>query len=287
MNLPSVHSLHHPDSGTWSHVVADQHSGAALIIDPVLDFAAKSGRTGTGFAQRLLDIASQGGYRVEWILETHAHADHLSSAPWLKDKLGAKTGIGAGIREVQRIFKPIFNLEDRFATDGSQFDHLFADGERFSLGAIECEVIATPGHTSDSISYRIGDALFVGDSLFLPDAGTGRCDFPGGDAATLYASIQRLYSLPDQTRVFVCHDYCPDGRAAGCATTIGAEKTSNIHLRAGVSEAEFVALRQARDATLAMPTLIIPAVQVNIRAGEFPPPESNGVRYLKIPLDKL
>ena len=287
MNLPSVHSLHHPDSGTWSHVVADQHSGAALIIDPVLDFAAKSGRTGTGFAQRLLDIASQGGYRVEWILETHAHADHLSSAPWLKDKLGAKTGIGTGIREVQRIFKPIFNLEDRFATDGSQFDHLFADGERFSLGAIECEVIATPGHTSDSISYRIGDALFVGDSLFLPDAGTGRCDFPGGDAATLYASIQRLYSLPDQTRVFVCHDYCPDGRAAGCATTIGAEKTSNIHLRAGVSEAEFVALRQARDATLAMPTLIIPAVQVNIRAGEFPPPESNGVRYLKIPLDKL
>lgn len=287
MNLPRVHSLHHPDSGTWSHVVADQHSGAALIIDPVLDFAAKSGRTGTGFAQRLLDIASQGGYRVEWILETHAHADHLSSAPWLKDKLGAKTGIGAGIREVQRIFKPIFNLEDRFATDGSQFDHLFADGERFSLGSIECEVIATPGHTSDSISYRIGDALFVGDSLFLPDAGTGRCDFPGGDAATLYASIQRLYSLPDQTRVFVCHDYCPDGRAAGCATTIGAEKTSNIHLRAGVSEAEFVALRQARDATLAMPTLIIPAVQVNIRAGEFPPPESNGVRYLKIPLDKL
>ena len=287
MNLPRVHSLHHPDSGTWSHVVADQHSGAALIIDPVLDFDAKSGRTGTGFAQRLLDIASQGGYRVEWILETHAHADHLSSAPWLKDKLGAKTGIGAGIREVQRIFKPIFNLEDRFATDGSQFDHLFADGERFSLGAIECEVIATPGHTSDSISYRIGDALFVGDSLFLPDAGTGRCDFPGGDAATLYASIQRLYSLPDQTRVFVCHDYCPDGRAAGCATTIGAEKTSNIHLRAGVSEAEFVALRQARDATLAMPTLIIPAVQVNIRAGEFPPPESNGVRYLKIPLDKL
>lgn len=287
MNLPRVHSLHHPDSDTWSHVVADQHSGAALIIDPVLDFAAKSGRTGTGFAQRLLDIASQGGYRVEWILETHAHADHLSSAPWLKDKLGAKTGIGAGIREVQRIFKPIFNLEDRFATDGSQFDHLFADGERFSLGAIECEVIATPGHTSDSISYRIGDALFVGDSLFLPDAGTGRCDFPGGDAATLYASIQRLYSLPDQTRVFVCHDYCPDGRAAGCATTIGAEKTSNIHLRAGVSEAEFVALRQARDATLAMPTLIIPAVQVNIRAGEFPPPESNGVRYLKIPLDKL
>ena len=287
MNLPRVHSLHHPDSDTWSHVVADQHSGAALIIDPVLDFDAKSGRTGTGFAQRLLDIASQGGYRVEWILETHAHADHLSSAPWLKDKLGAKTGIGAGIREVQRIFKPIFNLEDRFATDGSQFDHLFADGERFSLGAIECEVIATPGHTSDSISYRIGDALFVGDSLFLPDAGTGRCDFPGGDAATLYASIQRLYSLPDQTRVFVCHDYCPDGRAAGCATTIGAEKTSNIHLRAGVSEAEFVALRQARDATLAMPTLIIPAVQVNIRAGEFPPPESNGVRYLKIPLDKL
>lgn len=287
MNLPRVDSLHHADSGTWSHVVADVDSGAAVIVDPVLDFDPKSGRTGTGFAQRLLDLVEQAGYRVGWILETHAHADHLSAAPWLKAKLGAGIAIGAGIREVQRTFKPIFNLEEGFATDGSQFDRLFKDGEKFLLGDIPCQVIATPGHTSDSVSYLIGDALFVGDSLFMPDGGTARCDFPGGDAATLYASIQRLYALPDATRVFVCHDYAPGGRPVRGETTIGDEKAGNIHARAGVAESEFVALRQARDATLAMPTLIIPSVQVNIRAGEFPPPESNGVRYLKIPLDKL
>jgi len=287
MTLPFVHSLYHADTGTWSHVVADVASGSALIIDPVLDFDAKSGRTGAGFAQQLLDIVSQAGYRVEWLLETHAHADHLSAAPWLKARLGAKIGIGAGIRAVQTVFKPIFNLEADFPTDGSQFDHLFADGEQFRLGDIHCEVIATPGHTSDSVSYRIGDAVFVGDSLFMPDGGTARCDFPGGSAATLYASIQRLYRLPDDTRVFVCHDYGPGGRAACGETSIGAEKAGNIHVRVGVGEAEYVALREARDATLAMPALIIPAVQVNIRAGEFPPAENNGVRYLKIPLDKL
>lgn len=287
MNTPRVESLHHTDSGTWSHVVADTDSGAALIIDPVLDFDPKSGRTGSGFAQRLLDLVEQGGYRVGWILETHAHADHLTAAPWLKAKLGARVGIGAGIRDVQRTFKPIFNLDDNFATDGSQFDHLFADGERFSLGGIACEVIATPGHTSDSVSFLIGEALFVGDSLFMPDGGTARCDFPGGDAATLFASIQRLYKLADDTRVFVCHDYGPGGRPVSGITTIGIEKSTNTHIREGVSEAEFVALRQARDATLAMPTLIIPAIQVNIRAGELPTPESNGVRYLKIPLDQL
>jgi len=287
MTLPFVHSLYHADTGTWSHVVADVASGSALIIDPVLDFDAKSGRTGSGFAQQLLDIVSQAGYRVEWLLETHAHADHLSAAPWLKARLGAKIGIGAGIRAVQTVFKPIFNLEADFPTDGSQFDHLFADGEQFRLGEVQCEVIATPGHTSDSVSYRIGDAVFVGDSLFMPDGGTARCDFPGGSAATLYASIQRLYRLPDDTRVFVCHDYGPGGRAACGETSIGAEKAGNIHVRVGVGEAEYVALREARDATLAMPALIIPAVQVNIRAGEFPPAENNGVRYLKIPLDKL
>jgi len=188
---------------------------------------------------------------------------------------------------VQETFGPIFNLGNAFRVDGSQFDHLFQDGETFMLGTIKGEVIATPGHTSDSVSYRIGDALFVGDSLFMPDGGTARCDFPGGDAATLYASIQRLYALPDETRVFVCHDYGPGGRAAASETTIGAEKSGNIHLRTGVTEAEFVALRETRDATLAMPALIIPSVQVNICAGEFPAPEANGVRYLKIPLDKL
>lgn len=286
MKQPRVHSLYHVETGTWSHLVADGETNSALIIDPVLDFDAGSGRTGTGFAQQLVDIAATSGYRIEWILETHAHADHLSAAPWLKTRLQARTGIGAGIREVQRIFKPIFNLESSFATDGSQFDYLFADHEHFRLGAIDCEVIPTPGHTSDSVSYRIGDAVFVGDSMFMPDGGTARCDFPGGDAATLYASIQRLYSLPDDSRVFVCHDYCPAGRAVRCETTIGAEKAGNSHVRTGVTEAQFVALRQARDATLALPALILQSVQVNIRAGELPPPEGNGVRYLKIPLDR-
>lgn len=286
-NPPRVHCLHDADSGTCSYVVADAQAGAALIVDPVLDFDASSGRTGTQSGQRLLDLVAACNYRVEWILETHAHADHLSAAPWLKAQLGARTGIGAGIVSVQKVFKDVFNLEPGFATDGSQFDHLFTDGECFSLGSIACAVIATPGHTSDSVTYRIGDALFVGDSLFLPDGGTARCDFPGGDAATLFASIQKLYCLPDATRVFVCHDYCPGGRASRCQSTIGAEKSDNIHVNARVPQAEFIALRRARDATLPMPRLIIPAVQVNIRAGELPPAEANGVRYLKVPLDRL
>jgi len=278
----------HADSGTWTYLVADPDSGEALVIDPVLDFDPKSGRTATSSAQAVLEALGERGYRLRWILETHAHADHLSAAAWLRAQVAeARLGIGEGIRQVQETFRPIFNLGEDFPVDGSQFDHLFGDGESFALGALEVEVIATPGHTSDSVSYRIGDALFTGDSLFMPDGGTARCDFPGGDAATLYASIQRLYRLPDATRVFVCHDYGPGGRAVAGETTIGAEKAGNIHLRAGVGEAEFVALRQARDATLAMPTLILPAVQVNIRAGEFPPAEGNGVRYLKIPLDRL
>jgi len=286
MNAPQVQSLHHAATDTWSHLVADAASGSALIIDPVLDFEASSGQTGSVFAQGLLDAATNAGYRIEWILETHAHADHLSSAAWLKTRIGARTGIGIGIRDVQRAFKPIFNLDDSFPSDGSQFDHLFVDGERFMLGGIDCQVIATPGHTSDSVSYLIGDALFVGDSLFMPEAGTARCDFPGGDAATLFASIQRLYALPDDTRVFVCHDYPADGRAARAQTSIGAEKAGNIHLREATREAEFVAHRQARDATLSMPALILPSLQVNIRAGELPPPECDGSSYLKIPLNR-
>ena len=287
MKAPRVESLHHAESGTWSHLVFDPDSGIAALIDPVLDFDIKSGRTGVAFAQRLLDLVAKHRCTVQWILETHAHADHLSAAPWLKQRLDARVGIGAGIVDVQRTFKPIFNLEPDFATDGSQFDHLFGDGERFALGAIDAEVIPTPGHTSDSVSYRIGDAVFVGDSLFMPDAGTARCDFPGGDAALLHTSILRLYQLPAETRIFVCHDYCPGGREARTETTIGEQKENNIHLRADTSVAAFVALRQARDATLAMPALIIPAVQVNIRAGAFPPAEENGIRYLKLPLDTL
>ena len=227
------------------------------------------------------------GLRVHWLLETHAHADHLSAAPWLKENWGARIGIGEGIRQVQATFKPIFNLEAGFATDGSQFDHLFADGEVFAVGALAGRVIAVPGHTNDSIAYLIGDAVFVGDSLFMPDGGTARCDFPGGSAQRLYASIQRLFALPDATRVFVCHDYAPGGRELRHETSIGAEKAGNIHVGGGKTEAEFVALRTARDATLAMPVLLLPAVQVNIRAGALPPPEANGVRYLKIPLDQL
>jgi len=285
---PEVVPFFHADSGTWSYLVADPASGEAAVIDPVLDFDGKSGRTGAASAQTLLATAAGRGWRLEWILETHAHADHLSAGDWLRRQVpGARLGIGAGIREVQKTFQPIFDLGPDFATDGSQFDHLFADGERFVIGAIEAEVIATPGHTNDSVSYRIGDALFVGDSLFMPDGGTARCDFPGGDAARLYRSIQRLYALPNDTRVFVCHDYGPGGRAVQCETSIGQEREANIHVRDGVSEADFVATRTARDATLAMPTLLLPSVQVNIRAGALPDPDANGVRYLKLPLDRF
>jgi len=281
-----VQAFHHADSGTWSYLVSDA-GGDAVVIDPVLDYDPKSGRTSTRAAQAILDAVLADGLRVHWLLETHAHADHLSAAPWLKEKLGARIGIGEGIGQVQATFKPIFNLEAGFATDGSQFDHLFADHEVFAVGALAGRVIAVPGHTNDSIAYLIGDAVFVGDSLFMPDGGTARCDFPGGSAQRLFASIQRRFALPDATRVFVCHDYAPGGRELRCETSIGAEKAGNIHVGGGKTEAEFVALRTARDATLAMPVLLLPAVQVNIRAGALPPPEGNGVRYLKIPLDQL
>lgn len=287
MNRPTVQSFHHADSGTWSYVVSDPAGDAAAIIDPVLDYDPKSGRTSMGTADALIAHVRAKGLRLQWILETHAHADHLSAAPYLQRELGGRIAIGAGIREVQATFKPIFNLEPDFATDGSQFDHLFADGEAFALGSITARVIATPGHTNDSVSYLVGDALFTGDSLFMPDGGTARCDFPGGDAGKLFQSIQRLYSLPDDTRVFVCHDYAPGGRPVACETSIGEQKRSNIHVRAGVHEIDYVKLRRARDATLAMPVLMLPAVQVNIRAGQLPPAEDNGIRYLKIPLDKL
>lgn len=287
MTRPDVATFHHADSGTWSYVVSDPASRSAAIIDPVLDYDPKSGRTSTTAAAALIAHVRTNGMRVQWILETHAHADHLSAAPYLQRELGGRLAIGAGIREVQATFKPIFNLESSFATDGSQFDHLFADGEAFELGGIVARVIATPGHTNDSVSYLIGDALFTGDSLFMPDGGTARCDFPGGDAGKLFHSIQRLYVLPDDTRVFICHDYGPGGRPVACETSIGEQKRNNIHVRDGVHEIDYVKLRRARDATLAMPVLMLPAVQVNIRGGQLPPAESDGGRYLKIPLDKL
>lgn len=286
---PDVHPFFHADSNTWSYVVRDPSGDAAVVIDPVLDFDAKAARTSTRSAQALVDFVREHGLGVHWIIETHAHADHLSAAHWLKSQWPHATlAIGEGIRQVQKAFAPVFNLGEHVPTDGSQFDRLFADGDMFDVGGVEARVIAVPGHTSDSCAYLIGDALFTGDSLFMPDGGTARCDFPGGSARTLFRSIHRLFdTLPDDTRVFVCHDYGPNGREVACETTLRAQKRENIHVRAGIGEDEYVALREARDATLPMPALILPAVQTNLRAGALPAPEDNGVRYLKIPLDRL
>lgn len=285
---PLVRPFFHRGSNTWSYVVAEGDGGAAAIVDPVLDFDAAAARTGTASAQALLDHVHAHDLRVEWILETHAHADHLSAGDWLRRQLpGARLAIGEGIRTVQATFRPVFGLGNEFPVDGSQFDHLFADEESFAIGALKARVIAVPGHTGDSCAYLVGDALFPGDSLFMPDGGTARCDFPGGDAATLYRSVRRLYALPDATRVFVCHDYGPGGREVACETTIGAQKRGNIHLRGDTTEAEFVAMRDARDATLAAPALLLPALQVNLRAGALPEPDANGVRYLRLPIDVL
>ncbi len=282
---PTVEAFFHADSGTFSYLVGDAATAAATIIDPVLDFDAPSGRIGTQSAQALLDRATALNWRIDWLLETHAHADHLSAGHWLRQALPlARLAIGCGITGVQSHFARVFNLGDDFHADGSQFDHLFADAERFAVGEIEGSIIAVPGHTPDSVAYLIGDALFVGDSIFMPDGGTARCDFPGGDAATLYRSIQRLLALPDATRVLVCHDYCPGGRDARFETSISAQRRDNIHVGGGIDEATFVARRNARDATLPVPKLILPALQVNIRGGALPDTEDNGVSYLKLPL---
>lgn len=281
---PGVRPFLHKATGTWSYLVADPQTRRTAVIDPVLDFDLKSGRAWTESADAVIACARDGGLAVDWILETHAHADHISSAPHVQAALGGKIAIGQGIREVQRTFRDFFNLGADLAVDGSQFGHLFADGEQFALGSIPARAIPTPGHTSDSLSYLIGDALFTGDSIFMPDGGTARCDFPGGDAKLLYASIRRLYELPPQTRVFVCHDYGPGGREVACETTIAAQRAGNIHLRDGTTEAEFVALRTRRDAGLDVPMLLYPSVQLNIRAGRLPEAESNGKRYLKLPL---
>jgi glyoxylase-like metal-dependent hydrolase (beta-lactamase superfamily II) len=284
---PAVTPFFHAPTGTWTYVVADPASRIAAVIDPVLDYDWRSGRTGTKSSDAVAAHCVAEGLRVEWILETHAHADHLSSAPYLQSKLGGRIAIGRGIRAVQSTFKKVFGLGSDFATDGSQFDVLLADGDRLVLGSVAGQVIAAPGHTSDSVAYLFGDALFVGDTVFMPDGGSARCDFPGGDAAELYRTVQRLYELPPETRVFVCHDYSPGGREPRCETTIGDQRAANIHVRDGVSEAEFVAMRRGRDATLDVPNLIIPSVQANIRAGRLPPPEADGVSYFKVPLNVL
>lgn len=284
---PQVEAFHDPDTGTVTYLVTDPATNHAAVIDPVLDFDPKSAHTATRAADAVIDRIRTRGPTIDWLLETHVHADHLSGMPYVKRAVGGRSGIGAHIDAVQRAFKDIFGFDRAFHADGSQFDHLFADGEHFALDTIPAQVLHTPGHTPACISYLIGDALFVGDTLFMPDSGTARCDFPGGDAATLYRSIRRLLALPRETRMFICHDYRPDGRPAAWETTVAEQRAQNIHIHDGVTEAEFVALRTARDRTLTVPVLIIPAVQVNIRAGELPPPDPNGVRYLRVPIDVL
>ena len=278
-------------TSTFSYLVLDTASKRCAIIDSVLDYDPKSGRTRTTQADRLIARVRDLGATVDWIIETHAHADHLSAAAYLKAKLGGRTGIGEHITEVQKIFGSIFNAGATFATDGRQFDQLFADGDTFSTGNLTFTVMHTPGHTPACLSYLVSDGeetiAFVGDTLFMPDTGSARCDFPGGDARTLYRSIRRLLELPASTRLYLCHDYPPNGRATTCTTTVGEQHSANIHVRDGIGEDEFVAVRTKRDATLEVPVLLLPAIQVNMRCGAFPEAEDNGVSYLKIPLNAL
>ena len=285
---PQVRAFFDPPTNTFTYLVRDPSSNVCAIIDSVLAFDYSNGRTDTRAADELVAHIREAGLQVQWILETHAHADHLSAAPYLQEKLGGKIGIGEHIVEVQQIFGKVFNASTEFARDGSQFDVLFADSDTFSIGNLGVKVLHTPGHTPACLSYLIGDAVFVGDTLFMPDYGTARCDFPGGDSATLYQSVQKLLALPDETRMYLCHDYLPEGRSHYVhETTVGEQRRRNIHIHEGVSEADFVALRDARDATLSAPKLLIPSVQVNMRAGHLPEPESNGQVYLKVPVNLL
>jgi glyoxylase-like metal-dependent hydrolase (beta-lactamase superfamily II) len=284
---PEVVGFFHTPTFSVSYLAFDPASRRGVLIDTVRDYDHKAGRSSTGFADQLVEAVAQRGLTIDWVLETHLHADHLSSQGYLKDKLGARSGIGARVPEVQAAFKAIYNLGPEFRPDGSQFDRLFAQGEKIPVGGLEVEVIATPGHTPACVTYRIGDAVFHGDTLFMPDYGTARCDFPGGDAATLYRSIRRILSLPPETRLFNCHDYGPNGRPIAWETNVAVQRRDNIHIKEGVSETDFIKLRRTRDATLEAPVLILPALQVNIRGGRLPPPEENGIAYLKIPLNRL
>ncbi|MGZ3173557.1 MAG: MBL fold metallo-hydrolase [Croceibacterium sp.] len=285
---PLVRGFFHEPTFTASYVVHDPATKRAAIVDSVLDFDQASGRTSTPFADELIAYVRDNGLTVDWLLETHAHADHLSAAPYLQDKIGGKLVIGRQILTVQDVFGKVFNEGSDFARDGSQFDILLDDGDELTLGSIPLLALHVPGHTPADLAYLIGDAAFIGDTLFMPDYGTARTDFPGGDAHQLYKSIRRLMALPDATRVFLCHDYMAPGRDAfAWETTIGAERTGNVHVHDGISEDEFVAMRTARDATLDMPRLILPSVQINMRGGQLPEPEANGTRYLKLPLNVL
>lgn len=288
MKTPNIQSFFDDATFTVTHVVSDPATKACAIIDSVLDFEPNSGRTHTDSADAVIAFVKDQGLTVQWILETHAHADHFSAAPYLHEQLGGKIAIGAHIPDIQKVFGTLFNEGKEFARDGRQFHHLFDDNERFKIGELDGHVMYVPGHTLACIAYHIGDAVFVGDTLFMPDYGSARCDFPGGDAGTLYGSVHKLYQLPDETRVFLCHDYKAPGRDDyQWETTIGVQKRTNIHLNQSISRADFIAMRTARDKTLAMPRLILPSIQVNMRAGAFPPPEDNGQRYLKIPLNAV
>ncbi|TBW55194.1 MBL fold metallo-hydrolase [Marinobacter halodurans] len=284
--IPQVKMFFDEPTNTFSYVVRDPASRACAIVDSVLDFDYAAGRTNVRSADAIIDYVRSNDLSVEWILETHVHADHLSASPYLHENLGGRTGIGAHIIEVQEIFGKAFNAGTGFARDGSQFDRLFQEGDTFRIGSLEGRVLHTPGHTPACLTYVIGDAAFVGDTLFMPDYGTARCDFPGGDARTLYHSIQKVLSLPPETRLFLCHDYKAPGREAYvCETTVAEQKAHNVHVHDGISEDDFVRMRRERDATLGMPRLILPSVQVNMRAGHMPPAEDNGQVYLKVPLN--
>ncbi len=287
VSAPQIQSVFDATTSTVTYIVHDGPGTACAIIDPVLDYDPKSGRTRSISADKVVEFVTANELRVECILETHAHADHLSAAPYLKSKLGGKIAIGHKITAVQQVFKQVFNLEPGFRVDGSQFDVLLEDDQVFHIGRLEARAMAVPGHTPACMAYRVGDAVFVGDTLFMPDVGTARCDFPGGDAKTLYASVHRILGLPPETRLFMCHDYPPQDRPVAFETTVAEQRAKNIHVRDGISETQFVEMRTRRDATLEMPVLILPSVQINIRAGERPPPESNGISYLKIPMDAL
>lgn len=277
-----------PASSTYSYVVYEADGGQCAIVDPVLDYDGAAGRTSTVQADKIIAFVRDHRLQVQWLLETHAHADHLSAAPYLRRELGGKIAIGESISKVQNVFKALFNLEPEFCVDGSQFDHLFAPNESFRIGNLKATALHVPGHTPADMAYLIdGEQILVGDTLFMPDVGTARCDFPGGDAHQLFNSIHKLLAFPASVKLYVCHDYPPDGRAAHCQTTVGEQRKSNIHVHDGIDEAAFVEMRTKRDAGLGMPTLLLPAIQVNVRAGNFPAAEDNGVVYLKVPINKL
>jgi len=283
-----IQSFLDPASKTYTHVVYELDAGQCAVVDPVLDYDPASGRSGTTQADRVIACVREHRLTVQWLLETHAHADHLSAAPYLRRELGGKIAIGQSIGQVQNVFKALFNLEAQFAVDGSQFDHLFGPDETFFIGNLKATALHVPGHTPADMAYLIDDdVILVGDTLFMPDVGSARCDFPGGNAHQLYASIRRLLAFPASVRLYVCHDYPPDHREPHCMSTVGEQRQHNIHVHDGIDEATFVAMRTQRDATLGMPTLLLPAIQVNVRAGNLPPAEANGVTYLKIPLNQL